>query len=391
MRKLKKIFFSVIISCVLMGTGVAGLGIASYSNVKTVEAASSIRINKSKVTLIKGQTTKLKIVGTKKKAKWYTSKKSVAVVTQTGKIVAKNKGVANIIAKIGNKKFVCRVTIEIPKMSKTSLTLTTEGKYALKLTGTKQKITWKSSNKSIATVSQSGVVTAKKVGKVKIRAIVSGKSYVCNITITKAKIITVDKNNITIKNNGVIYVTSKSGGAIRYDVNTEGVIVGKWGEWSEWKNGTCSIPLYITAQINGTVTITITDKESGETVKVNVTISGLDPVEMYNNSSEEEKLGVYAFYVLNDTLNDPDSLKVYGVYTGISNDFSSPRQLTIIDYAATNGYGGYTRSFHGCWRDNSGYFHTTEFSRNLDKRFPAGYTKLNPVKLQYIAKNVTFN
>lgn len=37
------------------------------------------------------------------------------------------------------------------------------------MTGIKQKVTWSSSNKKIATVSQSGVVTAKTVGSVVIK------------------------------------------------------------------------------------------------------------------------------------------------------------------------------------------------------------------------------
>ena len=50
------------------------------------------------------------------------------------------------------------------KLNKKKLTLEVGKSETLKLTGTKSKITWSSSNKSVATVSTKGKVTAKKAG-----------------------------------------------------------------------------------------------------------------------------------------------------------------------------------------------------------------------------------
>lgn len=75
---------------------------------------AAVKINKKSLTLTKTQTATLKISGTKKKIKWSSSKKSVASVSSKGKVTAKKKGTAVITAKIGNKKYTCKVTVRNP-------------------------------------------------------------------------------------------------------------------------------------------------------------------------------------------------------------------------------------------------------------------------------------
>ena len=53
----------------------------------------------------------------------------------------------------------------------------------LKVKGTKNKATWKSSNKKIATVSKTGKVLGKKAGTAVITATVGGNSYKCSVTV----------------------------------------------------------------------------------------------------------------------------------------------------------------------------------------------------------------
>ena len=48
-----------------------------------------------------------------------------------------------------------------------------------------QKITYKTSNKAIATVSNKGVITAKKPGKVKITVQAGTKKFVVTVTVKK--------------------------------------------------------------------------------------------------------------------------------------------------------------------------------------------------------------
>ena len=81
----------------------------------TVSAASKTTLNYKKKTLSKGQTLKLKVKGTKKKVKWSSSKKKVASVTSKGKVTAKKKGNAVITAKVGSKKYRCKIKVVLPK------------------------------------------------------------------------------------------------------------------------------------------------------------------------------------------------------------------------------------------------------------------------------------
>lgn len=88
-----------------------------------VPVSAAGKISKSKATLLTGQTLQLKLSGTKGKTKWTSSKKSVATVSGSGKVTAKKSGSATITAKVGKKKYSCKVTVESPKLSKKSLTL----------------------------------------------------------------------------------------------------------------------------------------------------------------------------------------------------------------------------------------------------------------------------
>lgn len=81
------------------------------SNVQAA-SKSKIKLSKSKLTLSVGSTKTLKLKGTKKKPKWTSSKKSVATVTKKGKVKAKKKGSTVITAKLGKKKYKCKVTVK---------------------------------------------------------------------------------------------------------------------------------------------------------------------------------------------------------------------------------------------------------------------------------------
>ena len=83
----------------------------------TVEAAS-VKLNYKKLTLYKGQKKQLKIKGTKKKVKWSSNKKTVVSVDKKGKITAKKKGTAVITAKVGKKRYKCRVTVKVKAAAK---------------------------------------------------------------------------------------------------------------------------------------------------------------------------------------------------------------------------------------------------------------------------------
>lgn len=79
-----------------------------------------------------------------------------------------------------------RVTLpEKIALNKTTVKLSEEKTFALKLQNNKDEVIWVSSNKSIADVSTKGKITAKKAGKAKIYAIANDKLYICQVTVTK--------------------------------------------------------------------------------------------------------------------------------------------------------------------------------------------------------------
>lgn len=150
----------------------------------TTPVNAATKINKSKATLIKGQTLQLKITGTRSKVKWSSSKKSVATVTSVGKVIAKNNGTATITAKVGNKKHICKVTVKTPKLSVTKVNLYIGDYKRLNVSGGVGTVKWTTSNKRVARVSPDGLIDAIGCGTCKIIATVGKMKLTCKVNVT---------------------------------------------------------------------------------------------------------------------------------------------------------------------------------------------------------------
>lgn len=80
--------------------------------VTSISAASKkVKLNKTKATIYVGKTVTLKLRNNKRKVKWSTSNKKVAIVTKKGKVTGKKAGKATITAKVGKKKYKCKITV----------------------------------------------------------------------------------------------------------------------------------------------------------------------------------------------------------------------------------------------------------------------------------------
>ncbi len=71
------------------------------------------------------------------------------------------------------------------KISRKKVTLSKGKCYTLKMKGTSGKVTWKSSDKKVASVSKKGKVKAKKAGSAKITATVRAKKFTCKVIVRK--------------------------------------------------------------------------------------------------------------------------------------------------------------------------------------------------------------
>jgi uncharacterized protein YjdB len=167
----------------------------------TPVAVTSVKLNRTAATIKVAQTLQLTATvspsnAANKAVKWTTSNYKVATVSSTGKVTAKAKGTATITATTvsGAKKATCKFTVTQPvksvKLSKTALTLKKGKTYKLTATvspvnASNKKVTWKSGSKRIATVSSSGVISAKAKGTVYITVTtVDGKKTArCKVTI----------------------------------------------------------------------------------------------------------------------------------------------------------------------------------------------------------------
>lgn len=158
--------------------------------VSSAASTQKVQISARKMTLIKGQKKTLKLKGNRKKVKWSSTKKAVATVSAKGVVTARKAGTTVIKAKVGTKIYSCKVIVEAPKLNKTSITLKEGSSCQLKMLGTRQKVKWSSSAKSVVTVSATGKVKAKQVKKdtsARITASVGGKKYSCRVLVKDVK------------------------------------------------------------------------------------------------------------------------------------------------------------------------------------------------------------
>lgn len=76
-----------------------------------ITEAAAIKLNKTAVQLAPKQSYTLKVSGTAKTIKWSSSNAGVATVSSRGKVTAKKSGTAVITAKIGSKRYSCKVLV----------------------------------------------------------------------------------------------------------------------------------------------------------------------------------------------------------------------------------------------------------------------------------------
>ncbi|MBO4756401.1 MAG: Ig domain-containing protein, partial [Bacteroidales bacterium] len=279
---------------------------------KKVVEVSSVELNKTELSLVKGASETLIATvnpadATNKTIIWDSRDASVASVDGDGKVTALAGGTTVITAMASGKVASCTVTVSVPveslSLDQTSVTLAENESITLTATvgpadATDKTVTWSSSNPAIATV-EDGKVTAIKEGSATITAKAGEKSATCQVTVKKSAIpvesISLDQTSLSLISGESerLTATVKPDNATDKTVtwsssNTSVVDVDQRGEVRAYESGTA----VITAKAgdkSATCTVTVTvpvdritlDRAAvslkvGESVKLTATIKPAD-------------------------------------------------------------------------------------------------------------------
>ncbi|SFB10478.1 Ig-like domain (group 2) [Acetitomaculum ruminis DSM 5522] len=162
------------------------------------QTASYVILNcYKKVLNIKDEYTLITFTSNGKMPTFKSSDSSVASVNTYGTITAKKAGKCKITAKIKNAEASCYIQVVKTKIYLDSKKVSMENGSVYYLNGRTSNgsaITYSSSKKSIATVSDMGVIEAHKPGNAVIYAKADKTTVMCKVTVKKPKI------NLTYKN-----------------------------------------------------------------------------------------------------------------------------------------------------------------------------------------------
>jgi uncharacterized repeat protein (TIGR02543 family) len=216
----------------LLQAGTANITVTSmdggYSDTCTVNVripVSSLSLNKNSATLIQHSSENLIASvqpddASSLEVTWSSSKPDVATVDQTGKVTAVFPGTAIITATADGVSDTCEVTVEKIAVSSVTLnshaeTMTHHDTLTLSVEVSPDKasypqVTWSSDNMSVATVDQTGKVTAKLPGTATITANADGVSDTCEITVEKIAVtsVTLNKTDEILPVNGSLNLTA---------------------------------------------------------------------------------------------------------------------------------------------------------------------------------------
>ncbi len=220
----------------------------------------------------------LAITSNGKKPTFSSSDSKVASVNTYGKITAKKAGTAKIKVKIKGGEASCTIKVEKTKIQLSAKRISLENGYTTQLkvtSSTGHPVTFRSSKRSIATVDESGNITAKKPGTTTITAMVDKETASCVLTVKKP---TVRLN----KTSASLYRKQK----IRLSVKSTSKSLPKW------KSNKKSVAIVdnfgtVTAIKNGTAIITVTVDGVSKTCEITVK----KPIVKFEESELTLKIG----------------------------------------------------------------------------------------------------
>jgi len=274
---------------VLTNNGAKKATCAVTVQAKTI-SVTGVSLDKTTLTLTEGDTQALNATitpsnATNKSVSWSSNNTAVATVSSSGVVTAKSAGSTTITVTTtdGGKKATCSVTVQAKtisvtgvSLSKNSLSMTEGETYTLTATitpsnATEKSVSWSSSNTSVATVSNAGLVTAKSAGSTTITATTTdgGKKATCSITV-QAKTVSVtgvnlDKTSLTLTEGDSYALTATI---------TPSNATDKSVTWSSNNTSIATVSSLglVMAKAAGITTITVKTNDGGITATCQVTV-----------------------------------------------------------------------------------------------------------------------
>ena len=272
----------------IVGGLIAILTLLSCQKEPKTIAVTGITLSQTSVELTEGESTRITATispsnATNKTVIWSSDNSYVTV--SDGTITGTKPCTATVTAKSddGGKTATCQVRVIARNVSvsgisldKTELSMIEGDTQALTATvspsnATNQSVTWTSNNESVATISYSGVVTAKSPGTatITVKTNDGGKTATCDVTV-KAKVVsvtgvTLDKTSLTMTEGETQSLTA----TVTPDNATD-----KSLSWSSSNNSVATISSdgQVTAVSAGSATITVKTNDGGKTATCTVTV-----------------------------------------------------------------------------------------------------------------------
>jgi uncharacterized protein YjdB len=179
------------------------------AKIKKAEACCKITVQKttinlysSKTSIEAGETLSLSAkTSNSSPVVWKSNAKTIAAVNENGVVTGIKPGKAVITATADKSTASITITVKSPviTLNRTNLSLYRGQTFSLSAEiSSKLTPSWKTNKKSVATVEENGLVTARKHGIAVITATVSGETKTCTVTVKQPEI-TFDNYDITVK------------------------------------------------------------------------------------------------------------------------------------------------------------------------------------------------
>ncbi|MDR2125937.1 MAG: Ig-like domain-containing protein [Prevotellaceae bacterium] len=266
-------------SCVVTVTDKA----IPVTGVSVTPTAASVEINKT----VKITAKVLPDNATNKKVTWKSSDANIATVDTSGTVTGKKEGKATITVTTedGAKTATCAVTVTASssvavtgvKVDPTAASV--EVNKTVKITATvepatatNKKVSWKSSDESVATVDANGTVTGKKAGSATVTVTTEdgGKTATCAITVTAASVavtgVKVEPTTASVGVNKTVQITATVEPANATNKKVT------------WKSSDESVATVdangmVTGKKAGSATVTVTTEDGAKTANCAVTVT----------------------------------------------------------------------------------------------------------------------